>query len=789
MLKNYFKTAWRNITKGKLHASINIIGLSIGMAVTILIGLWIYDEVSFDKNFDNYSSIGKLRQFVSFDKEKSSYDVMPIPLADELRTKYPEFKAVSLVVQRDFVVANGDKKFSEQGNYVQPDFTGMMSLQMINGTGNSLNDINAVLLSQSLSEKLFGNENAVDKIVKINNKLSVKITGVYKDMPGNSSFKDLDIIAPWNQFVANDENAKNDLNAWDNNSYNIYVQLKSGADFSKVSAKIKDIRMKKENPPGYKPEFFIHPMSKWHLCGEFKNGVNTGGLIEYVWLFGIIGTFVLLLACINFMNLSTARSEKRAKEVGIRKAIGSLRNQLVVQFFSESVLVAFIAFLISLLGVQLMLPFFNEVAAKKLSVLWFNPWFWIAGLAFSLITGLLAGSYPAIYLSSFKPVEVLKGVFKAGRFAAVPRRVLVVLQFTVSVILIIGTIIIFRQIEYSKNRPVGYARNGLIEINMNTPDLKGHYDALRNDLLNTGAVSNMSESSGSVTVQYGGTTDISWQTKKPDEHPLLMSNSITYNYGKTVGWQLSQGRDFSRDYADSSSVILNESALKLMGLKNPLNEFVKVHGKDYKVVGVIKDMVKESPFEPVNPSFFLLDANNVNVINIKLAPQLSASESLAKVESVFKKYNPASPFIYQFVDETYSKKFGDEERIGKLASFFAMLAILISCLGLFGMASFMAEQRTKEIGVRKVLGASVFNLWRLLSKEFVMLVIVSFCIAAPVAYYFMHNWLQNYTYRTNLSSWIFITAGIIALLITLLTVSFQAIKAAIANPVKSLRSE
>lgn len=790
MLKNYFKTAWRNLIKNKAHSFINVAGLSVGMAVAILISLWVFDELSFDKNLKNYNHIAQVWQFVNFDGQKTSYNVLPIPLAEELRSKYPEFKSVSLSKNRDFIISYGDKKFSETGAHVQSEFTAMMSLKMIEGNRNGLQDINAVMLSGSLANKLFGDENPINKIVKLSNKESVRVTGVFEDMPDNSSFKDVHVLAPWDLYIANDGGAKNASGDWDSNSWQIYVQLKDGADFKKVSAKIKDIRVKKENPPPYKPEFFLHPVSKWHLYSDFKNGVNIGGLIEYVRLLSIIGVFVLLLACINFMNLSTARSEKRAREVGIRKAIGSRRKQLIVQFFSESILVTFIAFILSLLWVQLMLPFFNQVAGKNISLLWSNPWFWIIGFAFSLFTGLLAGSYPAIYLSSFNPIKVLKGTFKAGRFAVIPRRVLVVLQFSVSIILVIGTAIVFRQVEHSKDRPIGYSRNGLIEINMSTTEIHGHYEALRSDLLNSGAVYEMSESSGSVTVQYGGTTDISWQQKGPEQHPLVMGNSITHDYGKTVGWQIFQGRDFSRDFAsDSSSVILNESAVKLMGFENPLDELIKVHGRDYKVIGVIKDMLKESPFSPVNPSFFVLDYDNVDVINIRLTPQLSTKIALAKVENIFKKYNPASPFTYNFVDEEYAKKFDAEERIGKLTGFFAVLAVFISCLGLFGMASFIAEQRTKEIGVRKVLGASVADLWGLLSKEFVMLVIISFFIAAPVGYYFMYNWLQNYQYRTELSWWIFTAAGFGAFVITLLTVSFQAIKAAIANPVKSLRTE
>ncbi|WP_153800066.1 ABC transporter permease [Foetidibacter luteolus] len=791
MFRNYIVTAWRNLRKSKAHSFINITGLAVGMAVAMLIGLWVYDEVSFNRSFQHYNHIGQVWQFVKFGEEKSSYNSMPIPLAEELRSKYPEFEAVSVsTYTRDAVFGFADKKIAGTGNYAEPAFADMLSVKITEGSSNGLRDINSVMLSQSLAKKIFGNQSAINKILKIDNRQNVKVTAVYQDLQKNSSFQDVHFIAPWQLNLLMDENAKNGADVWDNNSYPIYVQLKEGADFKKVSAKIQDIRMKRDNPPAYKPEFFIHPMSRWHLYGDFKNGINTGGLIKFVWLFGVTGIFVLLLACINFMNLSTARSEKRAREVGIRKAIGSMRMQLIAQFFCESLLVTFIGFAISLVIIRLMLPFFNEIAGKQMLMFWDKPLFWIVAIAFTVFTGLIAGSYPAFYLSSFRPVKVLKGVFKAGRLAAVPRRVLVVLQFTVSVALIIGTVVVYRQVQHSRNRPVGYSRNGLIEVAMNTPDLYGHYNALRNDLISTGAVAEMSQSSGSVTVQYGGTTDISWPGKTADQHPLVMSNEITHDYGKTVGWQIVQGRDFSRSFrSDTAAVILNESAAKLMGFKQPIGQTIRCSGKNYQVIAVTKDMIKESPFDPVKPSFFLLNYKGVNVINIKLAPQLSVHEALLQVEEVFKKYNPSSPFNFNFVDDKYAEKFSNEVRIGKLAAFFAILAIFVSCLGLFGMASFMAEQRTKEIGVRKVLGASVYNLWQLLSKEFVALVLISFFIAAPVAYYFMHNWLQNYEYRADLSWWIFGVTGAGALLITLLTVSFQSIKAALMNPVKSLRSE
>lgn len=789
MIKNYFKVAWRNLVKNKTHSFINIAGLSVGMAVAMLISLWVYDELSYNKNFSNYKNIAKVWQFVKFTDEVSSYDVAPIPLAEELRTKYPEFKAVSLSAAHVFTIASGDKKLSKQGNYAEPVFTEMMSLDMLEGTRSGLADVNSIMLSSSLSKTIFGNESPVNKLLRLDNKHDVKVTGVYKDFPAGSSFNDVLFLVPWNLYLS-EKWVKDSEHAWDNNSFQIYAQLNDGADVDKVSAKIRDIRMKMDNPPAYKPAFFLHPMSKWHLYSDFKNGVNVGGLIQYVWLFGIVGIFVLLLACINFMNLSTARSEKRAKEVGIRKAIGSARKQLIIQFFSESLLVTFISFLFALLLAALILPAFNGVAEKNMVLIWWSPLFWITGVLFCLLTGLIAGSYPALYLSSFQPVKVLKGTFRTGRFAAIPRKVLVVAQFSVSVILIIGTIVVFRQIQVAKDRPLNYTSDGLIEMKINTTDIYGHYDALRNDLLSSGAVEEFSESSASMTSQPGGTTDIQWRGKAQDKLPLLIANDVTHDYGKTIGWHVSQGRDFSRDFSsDSSAMVLNETAVKLMGFKNPIGEIVTASGKEYKVVGVVKDIIKQSPFVPVVPSFFKLNYASANTIIIKLSAQERTNDALAKVESIFKKYNPSGSFDYSFVNLEYGKKFSEVERIGKIASFFATLAILISCLGLFGMASFVAEQRTKEIGVRKVLGASVLNVWGLLSKEFIVLVFIAFIIASPVAYYYMHGWLQGYEYRTDLSWWIFAVAGLGAFALTLITVSFQAIKAALANPVKSLRSE
>lgn len=792
MFKNYLKIALRNLLKNKVFSFINIAGLSIGMAVAILIGLWIWDELSYDKYHQNYDRLAQVWQFQTFNGRIGSQTAMPVPVGAELRNKYPDFKYVAMSSWNyDHIVAFEDKKFIKTGNYVEPDFPEMMTLKMLKGTRNGLKEVNSIMLSESTAQALFGDKDPINQIVKVDNKSSVKVTGVFEDLPYNTELRDVKLLLPWSLYLSVEKWVKNSENEWDNNSFQIYAQLNEGADFKQVSEKIKDMKkVNDKNTSPFNPQLFLHPMRDWHLHSDWENGVPSGGRIQFVWLFGLIGSFVLLLACINFMNLSTARSEKRAKEVGIRKTVGSVRSQLIGQFLSESLLVVIFAFVLSLLLVQLSLFWFNEVADKKMSILWGNPFFWLLSIGFILVTGFVSGSYPAFYLSSFNPVKVLKGTFKAGRFATLPRKVLVVLQFTVSVTLIIGTIIVFRQIQHAKNRPIGYNREGLIAMHINTPDIYGHYEAIRNDLIASNGAVNMAESSSAVTGVWSNQIGFSWQGMPPDLQPLFGTIAVTHDYGKTVGWNFMEGRDFSRDFStDTSSIILNETAAKFIGFKNPINEIITWNKKEYKVIGIIKDMVMQSPFEPIQPTVFFLNYDWANMIFVKLNPQLSASEGLEKVEKVFQKHNPASPFDYKFVDTEYAAKFSSEERVGKLSSFFAGLAVFISCLGLFGLASFVAEQRTKEIGVRKVLGASILQLWTLLSKDFVFLVVISFFIAAPLAYYFMNNWLQRYTYRSDIAWWIFAFSGGGALFITLLTVSYQAIKAARLNPVKSLRSE
>ena len=799
MIKNYLKIAWRNLIKNKASSFINIGGLAVGMAVAMLIGLWIYSELSYDKNFTNHDRIAMVMQNQWINNETDTWNSQAYPLGSELRRVYGnDFKHVIMSSWTGgHIISYADKNLKITGNFMEPGITDMLSLKLIKGSHNGLNDPKSILLSQSSAKAIFGDADPMDKIIKIDHDdvLTVKVTGIYQDLPENSSFGDLTFISPWQLLVKDQHYDTRFNNPWGASWFQTMVQIADKSDMNNVSVKIKDIKMKdltrtNNSDARFKPVIFLHPMNKWHLYSDFKNGINTGGAIQYVWLFGIIGVFVLLLACINFMNLSTARSEKRAKEVGIRKSVGSARSQLIAQFYCESLLIAVCSFLFALLFVQLTLPLFNEVAGKKMSMPWAYSSFWLAGIAFTLLTGLIAGSYPALYLSSFNPVKVLKGAFRAGRFASIPRKVLVVVQFTVSIVLIIGTIIVFNQIQYAKNRPIGYNVNSLMVVPLQTDIIAKQYDAVKNDLMASGVAASISRSETRITdgnVTNGG---FAWQGKDPALQENFKSLGISPEFGKTVKWQIKEGRDFNATLlSDSSGFIINEACVKYLGFKNPVGQTITWLGNGkYKIIGVVKDMVSESAYKPVQQTFYYL-RKGLNNVDIRINPNISAHDVISKVGAIFKKYDPSTPFEYGFADDDYAKKFDNEERIGKLASTFAGLAIFISCLGLFGMASFTAEQRIKEIGVRKVLGASVFNLWRLLSKDFIVLVIIALIIATPVAYYFMHSWLQNYQYRSAITWWIFAITAIGAILITLATVSYQSIKAALANPVKSLKTE
>jgi putative ABC transport system permease protein len=794
MIKNYFKIALRNLRRNKIYSLINITGLSVGMAVAMVIGLWIWDELSFNKYHEHYDRIAMVKQNLTNNGETTTQSAVPYPLAAELRNKYgSNFKYVVLSTNPgERILSVGEKKLMQNGIYMEPEGPELFSLKMIKGSRAGLKDLSSIMLSQSAAKAYFGDEDPMNKSMKINNRIDVQVTGVYEDFPENSQLAGIQAISPWQLFFNNTEWIRTASEPWRPNAFNVFTQLADNVDVNAASVSIKDSRFNNisKELQKKKPEIFLLPMSKWHLYADFKNGVNVGGAIKYVWMFGIIGVFVLLLACINFMNLSTARSEKRAKEVGIRKAIGSVRRQLIYQFFMESMVMVLLSFAIAIVLAVLILPFFNTISNKHMNIPWGNILFWLMGIGFTLFTGIVAGSYPAFYLSSFQPVKILKGTFKAGRYAALPRKVLVVTQFAISAAMIIGTLVVFRQVQYSKNRPLGFTNNGIVTMPMNTSEIHDHFEAVKTALEKTGAITAIAESGSPLTGIFSSTSGISWQGKDPNLSVDFLRENISLDYPKLVGWEIVAGRNFSKDFpSDSSGIILNEAAVKFMGLKNPVGERIKWFDDYVTVIGVSKDMVMQSPYEPVKPSIFVLSNSYESFVSVKLNPVQSAHQSLAALEAVIKKFNPSQPFTYTFSDEAYAKKFGDEERIGKLAGFFAILAIFISCLGLFGMASFIAEQRVKEIGVRKVLGASVFNVWQLLSKDFIMLVIIALLIAIPTAYYFMHNWLQGYSYRTGLSWWIFAAAAAGAIFITIVTVSFQAIKAAMTNPVNSLRTE
>jgi putative ABC transport system permease protein len=804
MIKNYLKIGWRNLIKNKVSSFINIGGLAVGMAVAMLIGLWIWDEFSFNKYHQNYDKIAQVctKLTIPHTGETGVNNTMQFPMGTQLKANYKSnFKHIVMTSwDIDNILSAGDKKLSRTGLFMDPGAPEMLTLKMVYGTWGGLKDINSIMLSQSTAKAFFGDANPVNQLMKINNKLTVKVTGVYEDLPLNTKFKDLKFISPFDLWFVDspwiNEKVKND---WQNHFLKVFVEINPNTSFEKVSSNIKNVELKNlgnlTEQIKMHPQVFLLPMSDWHLH-NYSRGKPETGPMQMLWLIAIIGAFVLLLACINFMNLSTARSEKRAKEIGIRKAIGSVRRQLIAQFFSESFLVVILSFFLSSFLVVISLSWFNTLAGKQVQIPYQNPYLWLTCALFILITGTLAGIYPALYLSSFSPVKVLKGTFRIGRFASIPRKVLVVTQFTISMALIICTIIIYKQIQIAKDRPVGYTRDGLVMIEKKSDDFNGKYDLLRTELKSTGAVTEMSESYGKVTEIASGNGGFTWRGKAPNMPDQFGTLPVSFDYGKTVGWQFVSGRDFSRAFVtDSTGMVINESAAKYMGLKNPVGENISWKFQDqpvkyYTILGVVKDMVMQSPYEQMYPTVFMIKGHvGTDLINVKINPKVSAGAAMPKIEAVFKKLIPSAPFEYKFADQEYASKFAAEESIGRLATLFAILAVFISCLGLFGLASFVAEQRTKEIGVRKVLGATIFNLWGMLSKDFVLLVVISLFIASPLAWYFMNGWLQKYQYRTDISWWIFALTAFGAMLITLATVSYQSIKAALENPVKSLKTE
>jgi ABC-type antimicrobial peptide transport system permease subunit len=790
MIRNYFKIAWRNLLNNKGYSAINIAGLSVGLAVAMLIGLWIQHQYSFDTFLPNYQQLYQVKRNFNSNGDTLTFSSTSLKLADALRTQIPEIESVA---ESDFMGAHGlrvgTNKIYANGAQIGSAFLTMFAYPLVAGNATTvLREPYSIVLTETTAKALFGEKDPLGKIVRFDSEHDLKVTGILKDIPANSSLQ-FNFLVPFSYYEATSEDAKSARqDGFGANGYQIFVKLKPGVSYAQIAPKIASIeKTETTSMNAMNSVVILQALQHWHLYSSYENGKETGGFIEYVRLFSIIGILVLVIACINFINLTTARSTKRAKEVGIRKAVGSRREQLIIQFLLESGLLTFIAVLFSLLLVQLLMPAFNALIGYPLIIPYASAGFWLLLLVGALVTALLAGSLPAFYLSSLQPIKVLKGILSIGSTTSWPRKVLVVIQFSCSLVLIISALLVYRQIQYAKNRPTGYDVNRLMTTAVNT-ELGQQYTALKEELLQNQIAESVSQSSSPATDIWWHSDLDQWAGKTAGETVEMGIIRVREDYFKTVGMNLQQGRDFAGD-ADTTSVIFNQTAINRLRLKHPVGQLITWQGRSHRIVGVVKDALMLSPFGKADPTMFVYSPRPLNVLLYRIAPNRSTQDALTRLKALFAKYNPSYAYNYQFVDATYAAKFKLELLIGTLAGLFASLAIFISCLGLLGLASFTAEQRTKEIGVRKVLGASVLNLLSLLSKDFVILIVISFLIASPMAYYFLDEWLQQYAYRTELSWWIFVVSGLGVLLVTLLTVSSQSIRAALMNPVKSLRSE
>lgn len=791
MLQHHFKISWRQLVKNKGYSFLNISGLAMGMAVVVLISLWVWDELSYNKYHENYDRIARVMINQTIDGSIQTSWSSPKQFAPALRESYQSnFKYIcttSHFTGRALIV--GDKTIGRPGMFVDEDMPQMLSLKMLSGTKTGLADPYSILISQSTAEALFADEDPIDQSIQLTTEDLLTVIGVYEDIPDNSSFSNAHFFGSWKLF----EQWQPEWVGWGNRWFRTYVQLADNVELGRASAAIKDVtlnHLSEQEGARLNPEIFLHPMSKWHLHSDFDQGEVVGGRIKFIWLYGTIGLFVLLLACINFINLSTARSERRAKEIGVRKALGSLRSQLINQFFSEALLIAGFAFALSVALVAVLMPFFNEVSGKEIQDWWSNPTFWLLGIGFTILTGILSSAYPALYLSSFRPGKVLKGSIQTGKRASIPRKLMVTVQFTVSIALIIGTMVVYQQIQFAKSRPLGYDQSNLVSTYI-SDKITEKYPVFRDELLQTGVVEEVGKSETFITQTYINNSGFNWEGKDPGLTEQFYTMRMSHEFGKTIGWEILQGRDFSKEFAsDSLGFVINEAAAEYLGFDDPIGKQIQ-WGENgfYHIIGVVKNMITQSPYQPVRQMIYFLDYDRSDVVTLKLRTDADIAVALPKIETVFKKFDPVRPFDFQFMDEDYLTKFRGEERIGKLAGFFTLLALLISCLGLFGMIAFVAERRTKEIGIRKVLGASVFGLWQLLTREFIVLVVIAGIIAIPLTYSYMSQWLDNYEYHVQLSAWIFIVALLGAIFVTLFTISLQAMRAAMANPVESLRTD
>lgn len=788
MLRNYFIITLRSLLKNGVYSFINVAGLTVGIACSILILLWVSDELSWDNFHAKKDRIHRVYINGIGDNNKM-YTQMAVclPLWEELKTERDIKYVAPTNWGQTYLVTYGEKRLYKQGYYVGEDFLKMFSFPLLQGDiKDQLNDPSGIVLTESAAKSLFEGEDPIGKIVRIDDAVDLKVTGIMKDVPSNSTFK-FECLIPFTTYMNRESWVKRQMTNWGNNSFNMYVEFAEGVDPMKVEERVKGV-IKKHQAESDQEVTFLE-MGRWRLYSDFENGQSTTGQIVYVKMFTVIAIFILVIACINFMNLATARSERRAREVGIRKSIGSKRKELILQFLGETIFIASIAFILALGLVEASLPFYNGLVNKQLNIDYANPWFWLSASGVIVLTGLVAGSYPAFYLSSFNPAAVLKGRMQVGKKGSIPRKIMVVVQFVASIFLIISTIVVYTQMNHVKNRPTGYLRENLLYV-PNAGDISKNFKAIKQELLDQGLADGVTTSSSPITSVYAYMGDVIWSGKREDQRASIATVGTGLDYTHTMGITITQGRDFSDQFpADSSSMILNQTAVDYMGLKDPVGETIKWDDKDFHVVGVIADVMMTSPSRSMDPMMLVFDPGWTSDVTIRLSAAKSPHETLGKVEEIFKKYNPNYPFSYQFADDEFARKFSQIEFVGSLCNLFSALAILISCLGLFGLAAFTAEQRTKEVGIRKVLGATVSSVVMLLSREFTILVIVAFAIAAPFAWWLMDGWLEQYNYRIEIAWWIMASSGAGALLLAIVVVSFQAIKAAVANPVTSLRNE
>ena len=776
----------RSLGKQKLSSFINIAGLAVGISVVLLISLWTIDELSFNHYHTNYRRLAVAMSVENINGSTTAASWSSVPLESALRSAFPaDFKNSSLTAATSQLFKTHDKKINLLGLWAEPAFPEMMSLEIVQGSIDGLHDPSALLLSASAAAAIFGTKNPVGLLLQVGDSAVMKVVGIYRDIPENSSFAGTSFLLSW----LNAQNAGNKLGQdWLDHHFQLFVELNDPTSIRAVSARIKNIS--KPHIKGAWEEIMLHPMDKWLLFDRFENGEMVAGRMRLVWLFEIICAFVLLLACINYMNLSTAQSETKARDGGIRRVLGADRRSIASQYLAQSIFTAVLATIIAIALAQVMIPAFNQLAGKTIVIPYHRWSFWLLLMLFTFGIGILAGVYPALYLSGMKPSLVLRPGFTKGQGNLLGRRTFIVIQFVVSMVLIISTTVVYNQIQSAKTRPVGYDNADLITVEISSPVIKKSWEALHNDLLATGAIEEACLSSSPVTAVQNSMLGYDWDGRDPRTSPVIGTVFVNDAFGKTVRWQLADGRDFSAALpADSGAFILNEAAVKFTGLQQPVGKVIRWHGRDNRIIGVVKDMVMESPYADAQPVFFNLSPNSrIHVIMLRLSHRMPVQAGLAKIAGVFRSYTPENPFQYHFTDEMYGKKFRGEEQIGKLAAVFAAFAIFISCLGLFGMASFVAEQRTREIGIRKILGASAFGIWQLLSGEFVRLVMMAMLIATPVSYLAMYRWLQNFPYHTTISPLIFVGTAMGAIVITLLTVSYQSVKSAVTNPVDALKA-